>query len=90
MKSSWCLWSIPLKEGFRNEPHSLRCDFSVTYFCFPLFKCPILVIRLIDIATQLTAVLQLDPWILAKIFVASAYVLTADLNQEDCCCCLKV
>jgi hypothetical protein len=24
---------------FRNGPNSLRCDFSVTYFCFPPFKC---------------------------------------------------
>jgi hypothetical protein len=30
---------IPLKEGLRNGPYSLRCDFSVTYFCLPPFKC---------------------------------------------------
>jgi hypothetical protein len=39
MNSSWCPWSIPLKEGFGDGPYSLRCDFSITYFCFPPLKC---------------------------------------------------
>jgi hypothetical protein len=47
MNSSLCPFSILVKEGFRNGPNSLRCDFRVTYFCFPSFKCLLRVIRLI-------------------------------------------
>jgi hypothetical protein len=36
MTSSWCPWSIPLYEGFRNGPRSLR----VSSFRFPPLKCP--------------------------------------------------
>jgi hypothetical protein len=58
MNSSWCPWSIPLKEGFRNGPYSLRCDFSITYFSFPPFKCLFAVIRLIAFVSRLTATLH--------------------------------
>jgi hypothetical protein len=39
------------------------------------------VIRLIAFETQLTAAYMLDPWFLATIFVAPAFVLTTDPNQ---------
>jgi hypothetical protein len=40
MNSSWCPWSIHLKEQFRNGPYSLWCDFSVTYFRFHAVQVP--------------------------------------------------
>jgi hypothetical protein len=58
MNCTWFLRSIPLHEGFRNGPYNLSCDISVCYFCFPPFKCPSTVIRLMKFLTQLTAVLQ--------------------------------
>jgi hypothetical protein len=59
MNSSWCPWSIPLEEGFRNGSYSLRCDFSVTYFVFPhRSNASFRAIRLIDFVTQLTAALH--------------------------------
>jgi hypothetical protein len=66
------------------------CDFSVIYFCFPLFKYPLWVIRLIDFMTQLSAIYKLDTWFPATIFLASAYVSIADLDQEYRCLCPKV
>jgi hypothetical protein len=39
MNGGWCPWSIPLHEGLRNRPYSLRCDFTVSYLILPPFKC---------------------------------------------------
>jgi len=39
MNSGSCLCSIPFHEGLRSRPDFLKCDLTVTYFCFSPFKC---------------------------------------------------
>jgi len=39
VNSNWCIWSIPFLMAFCRRPENLRCNLSVFYFCFPLFKC---------------------------------------------------
>jgi hypothetical protein len=68
MNISWCPWFIPLYEGFRNGPYTLRSDLTVAYFCFPPFKCLFRAIRLICFVTQLTAVLHAGSLVSCHIF----------------------
>jgi hypothetical protein len=87
--SSWCPWSIPLYNGFRIGPYSLRCDIRVTSFLFPPFKC-LSTGHSSVCATQLTADLHAVSLISCTIFLAPASVLTNDLNQGDHCLVPKV
>jgi hypothetical protein len=48
------------------------------------------VIRLIDLEAQLTVVLCAGSLVSCHSFLASAYALTPDLDQRDCCWCLQV
>jgi hypothetical protein len=50
--SSWCRWSIPLYEGFRNGPYS--CDLRATYFVSHGSTAVIRVTRPIVFGTQST------------------------------------
>lgn len=51
-------WSIPFYKGFRNTSHSLRCDLTVLYSCFPQFRCFLRVFCIMVLVTHLTAVLH--------------------------------
>jgi hypothetical protein len=44
-------WSIILRDGFRNRPYSLRCDFTVSYRSNAFLR----VIRLMVFVNQLAA-----------------------------------
>jgi hypothetical protein len=71
--SSWCLWSIPLYDGFRNGPYSLRCDIRVTLFVSHRSSAFLPSIRLIVFATQLTADLHAGPQVSCHNFLIPCF-----------------
>jgi hypothetical protein len=77
MNSGWYPWSIPLKDGFRSGPYSLRCGFSITKFSFPPFKCLFSGHSPDWFCDQnFLPFYMLDHWFLATIFLASVCTLT--------------
>jgi hypothetical protein len=59
----WCLWSVPLHEGFRNRPYCLRCDLTVPYFSPHRSSAFLWVILLMFFLTQLAAILHAGSWV---------------------------
>jgi len=70
------------QKGFRNRPDSLRCNLTVSYFCFPPFKC-LLRVTLIVLVSQLSADLQAGSLVSCHSFLMffSLCVLVVDVSR---------